>query len=86
MTIVVCWFSVFMSVPESTFSTLYWMESVTSWSGPNFMALLTAKFCACDPNCLLTGQAPSFRACCVGEECLVTLSTHTHKQKITANL
>ncbi len=46
--------------------------------GPNFMALLTAKFCACDHHPPLTVQAPNFCASCVSEECLVAWSTAVH--------
>ena len=46
--------------------------------GPNFMALLTAEFCAYD-------QAPNFCASLVSVECLVTWSTHAQKPKFAAN-
>ncbi len=35
---------------------------------------------------LLILQAPNFCASCVSKECLVTWSTHAHKQKFPANL
>ncbi len=57
----------------------------TESMGPNIMALLTAEFCACDHYSPLTVQAPNFRSSCVSEECLVTWSTHAHKQKFSAN-
>ncbi len=63
----------------------YWPNS----RGPNFMALLTAEFCAYDHYSPLTVQAPSFCASCVSEECLVHAlwSTLAHfKQKFSANL
>ena len=52
--------------------------------GPNFMALLTAKFCAYNHHSPLPMQAPNFCASCVSEECLVMWQMH--QVKIPANL
>ncbi len=54
-------------------------------SGPNFIALLTAEFCACDNYSPPTVQARNFSASCVSEEIIVTWSFHAHKQKLSAN-
>ena len=58
--------------------SLYWT------SLPDFMALLSAKFCAYNHHSLLTVQALKFCASCVtcvSEECLVLWSTRPPKQK-----
>ncbi len=53
-------------------------------AGPNFIALLTAEFCAYGHHSPLTVQATNFCAIRVSEECLVTWSTHAHKQTFPA--
>ncbi len=53
-------------------------------SGPNFMALLTAEFCACHHQSPNTVQAPNYCTSRASEECLVTWSTHAHKQTFPA--
>ncbi len=55
-------------------------------TGPNYMALLTAEFCAYGRHSPLKVQALNFCASCVSEEWLVTWSTHAHKQIFPANL
>lgn len=54
-------------------------------SGPNFMDLPTAEFCAYGHYSLLTEQASRFCVTCVSGECLVTWSTHTHKFILVVN-
>ena len=58
-------------------------KGATPW--PNFMALLTAEFCAYDYNFPAVVQVPSFCATLVRVECLVTLSMHAKKTKFVAN-
>ena len=64
-------------------SQIFWAQT---GFGPNFMALLTAEFYACNHHSSLTGQAQNFCASFVSEECLALWSTHALKQKLPANL
>ena len=53
-------------------------------TGPNFMALLNAEFCAYDHHSALARQASNFCASCVSVDSLVMWSTHAHKPKFPA--
>ena len=53
-------------------------------SGPNFMALLSAEFCAYDHHSPIAMQALIFCTSCVSEEHLVVWSKHAKQQQIPA--
>ncbi len=77
------WSAVYTTVER--ISNESWNLTYLEPAGSNFMALLTAEFCACHHHSPLTVQAPNFCASCVSKECLVAWSTHAHQQKLPAN-